>query len=101
MWAAGAVDDVFGSTELLEEYPVAKREPMASTPPPARRTADVPTSPTWWAPVMVGLMLVGLVWVVVFYITQERFPIPQLGRWNLGVGFAFMMAGFMMTTRWR
>ena len=50
---------------------------------------------------MVGLMLLGLLWVVVFYITREQFPVPQLGRWNLAVGFAFMMAGFMMTTRWR
>lgn len=74
---------------------------IASTPPPTRRTADVPTSPTWWAPVMVGLMVLGLIWVVVFYITREQYPVPQLGRWNLGVGFAFMMAGFMMTTRWR
>lgn len=77
------------------------RDKTASTPHPARHTASVPTSPTWWAPVMVGLMLVGLLWVVVFYITQERFPLPTLGRWNLGVGFAFMMAGFLMTTRWK
>lgn len=77
------------------------RKKMASTPPPERRTAEVTTNPTWWAPVMVTLMLLGLIWVVVFYITQERFPIPSLGRWNLGVGFALMMAGFMMTTRWK
>jgi len=50
---------------------------------------------------MVALMVVGLLWVVTFYITQERFPIPSLGRWNLGIGFALMMAGFGMTTRWR
>lgn len=76
-------------------------KPMASTPPPERRTADVPTSPSWWAPVMITLMLIGLFWVVVFYITQERFPVPSLGRWNLGIGFGFMLAGFMMTTRWK
>lgn len=77
------------------------RDKAASSPPPERRTADVPVSPHWWAPVMVTLMLIGLAWVVVFYITSERFPVPALGRWNLGVGFAFMMAGFMMTTRWK
>lgn len=77
------------------------RNKKASTPPPATRTADVPVSPTWWAPVMVGLMLVGLIWVVVFYITQERYPVPGIGRWNLGIGFALMMSGFMMTTRWK
>lgn len=78
-----------------------REKKIASTPPPTRRTADVTTSPSWWAPVMVGLMLVGLLWVVIFYISREQYPIPQLGRWNLGVGFGFMMAGFIMTTRWR
>ena len=50
---------------------------------------------------MVGLMIVGLIWVVVFYISSEQYPIPSLGRWNLGIGFALMLAGFGMTTRWR
>jgi hypothetical protein len=51
---------------------------------------------------MLGLMIVGLVWVVTYYISGvHQFPVPQLGRWNLGVGFGFMMAGFLMTTRWR
>jgi hypothetical protein len=34
-------------------------------------------------------------------VTREQYPVPQLGRWNLGVGFALMLSGFMMTTRWR
>jgi hypothetical protein len=50
---------------------------------------------------MVGLMVVGLLWVVVFYITSERYPVASLGRWNLGIGFALMLGGFGMTTRWR
>ncbi len=76
-------------------------QPMASTPPPERRTAEVPASPSWWAPTMIALMLIGLLWVVVFYITQEKYPIPAIGRWNLGAGFGFMLAGFLMTTRWK
>ena len=31
----------------------------------------------------------------------HQYPVPQIGRWNLGAGFALMMAGFLMTTRWR
>ena len=27
--------------------------------------------------------------------------VPALDRWNLGVGFGLMLAGFFMTTRWR
>ena len=58
-------------------------------------------NPGWFVPVMLGLMLIGLVWVVTFYITQEQYPIESWGRWNLGAGFALMMAGFAMTTRWK
>lgn len=58
-------------------------------------------NPRWWAPVMVGLMVVGLVWIVVFYITQQAYPVPRIGLWNLGIGFAIAMVGFLMTTRWR
>ncbi|HET8600071.1 MAG TPA: cell division protein CrgA [Segeticoccus sp.] len=43
----------------------------------------------------------GLLWVATFYITQGSFPVGALGYWNLMIGFALMLAGFLMTTRWR
>ncbi|WP_409484206.1 cell division protein CrgA [Arsenicicoccus dermatophilus] len=58
-------------------------------------------SPRWWAPLMVTLMIVGLIWVVVFYLSQTAYPIPDLGYWNLGIGFGLMLIGFAMTTNWR
>ncbi|WP_226347199.1 cell division protein CrgA [Agilicoccus flavus] len=58
-------------------------------------------NPRWFVPVMVGLMLIGLVWVVTYYLTQARFPVEAWGNWNLGAGFGFIVAGFLMTTRWR
>jgi hypothetical protein len=58
-------------------------------------------NPPWFVPVMLGLMLAGLVWVVTFYITSGGFPIPGVGYWNLIIGFSLMISGFMMTTRWR
>jgi hypothetical protein len=50
---------------------------------------------------MLGLMLVGLLWVVTFYITAGAYPIPKVNYWNLIIGFALMISGFLMTTRWR
>ena len=60
-------------------------------------------NPGWFLPVMLGLMLLGLLWIVVFYITAGglRLPIPGIGNWNLAIGFALILAGFAMTTRWR
>ena len=58
-------------------------------------------NPSWWAPVMVGLMVVGLLWVVVYYLTGYTYPVESWGNWNLGAGFGFMLVGFLMTTNWR
>ncbi|STD14894.1 putative septation inhibitor protein [Dermatophilus congolensis] len=55
----------------------------------------------WFVPTMLGLMLIGLVWVVVFYLSSYKYPIESLQNWNLGIGFAFIMAGFLMTTQWK
>jgi len=46
----------------------------------------------------------GLVWIVVFYVTAQTglgLPVPAFGQWNLLVGFLLIIAGFIMTTRWR
>jgi len=76
------------------------RKQAAFTPPAARSNARKP-NPRWWVPVMLGLMVVGLLWIVVFYITQTSYPIPKIGNWNLAIGFGLLLAGFGMTTRWR
>lgn len=55
----------------------------------------------WFMPTMLGLMIFGLVWVVLFYLSAGQFPIASIGNWNLGIGFAFIMAGFLMTTQWK
>ncbi|MEJ5914597.1 cell division protein CrgA [Pseudokineococcus sp. 1T1Z-3] len=65
----------------------------------ARRPAG--PNPTWWVPVMVGLMLLGLVWIVVWYVSENQLPVPGIGSWNLVAGFGIILAGFLMTTRWR
>jgi hypothetical protein len=76
------------------------REKRAYTPPAKPKKAKV-GNPPWFVPVMLGLMILGLIWVVTFYISGQQYPVQAWGRWNLGVGFGLMMAGFAMTTRWR
>ena len=64
-------------------------------------TDGIPLSPVWWAPVFTTLMIVGLLWIVVFYISGATYPIPKIGQWNIAVGLGTMMVGFLMTLRWR
>jgi hypothetical protein len=60
-------------------------------------------NPSWLMPVMLGLMILGLLWIVTFYLTAGtyRLPIPGIGNWNLAIGFALILAGFGLTTQWK
>ena len=70
------------------------------TPPPTR-SAKKRVSPRWVAPLMVGLFLVGIVWLILFYVSNNAIPVSALGNWNLLVGFGFIVAGFGVSTQWR
>ena len=58
-------------------------------------------SPSWLAPVMVANFLIGLIWIVIFYVSQTRFPISGIGAWNMIIGFSFIAVGFSLATKWR
>lgn len=58
-------------------------------------------SPRWLVPVMLASFLIGLAWIVVFYMSGTNYPIPNLGAWNMLVGFGFIGVGFTLATRWR
>ena len=66
-----------------------------------RGPREAAPNPVWFKPVMIGFMLLGLVWVLVFYLSNQAFPIPGIGAWNLVIGFGIAFIGFLMTTRWR
>ena len=60
-------------------------------------------NPRWLVPTMLTLFIVGVLWVVTFYLTSGglRLPIPALGQWNIAAGFAFILVGFGLSTRWK
>ncbi|MGH8868514.1 MAG: cell division protein CrgA [Actinomycetes bacterium] len=77
------------------------RRKTTYTPPPTTSPADMP-SRAWVAPLMVSLFVLGLLWIVVFYITQgDLWGMSALGNWNLAVGFGFITGGFIVSTQWR
>lgn len=73
------------------------REPnsAASTP------RDQAPNPVWFKPIMFGFMLVGLLWIITFYVSAGALPIPGINASNILIGFGLMFVGFLMTTRWR
>ncbi|MCT2019840.1 cell division protein CrgA [Kocuria marina] len=66
-----------------------------------RRSTDYQPTPLWYKVVMIGLMILGLLWIITYYLFQGMVPIPGISVWNLVIGLGFMLAGLIMTTRWR
>ncbi|GAA2721136.1 cell division protein CrgA [Cellulomonas aerilata] len=75
------------------------RKKTAYIPPPGQAAAPK-VNPRWLVPVMLGLMVLGLLWIVATYLLNAEYPVPGIGQWNLLIGFALIIAGFALTTRW-
>lgn len=76
--------------------------------PAARATATGPTgkalapSPTWYPVAICTVLLLGLAYIVVYYMAGERVPVMQdLGGWNFAIAFSLMIAGLGLAVRWR
>ena len=77
--------------------------PLRSAAPAARALAP---SPSWYPIVMAAVLLIGLAYMVVYYLTSSgtspHVPImTSLGAWNFAVGFGVMLLGLVMAVRWR
>ena len=76
------------------------RKKPAYTPPP--RSARSRVSPAWLAPTMVACLVLGLAWIALFYITNGTLAgMSALGDWNMVIGFALIIGGVVLATRWR
>jgi hypothetical protein len=52
---------------------------------------------------MLGCFLIGLVWIVVYYVIGQDITVPlltDLAQYNLVVGIGFMAVGFIYATHW-
>ena len=78
------------------------RRKAAYTPP---QTAPKTTSriPSRMIPIlMCAFLLIGLAWIVVFYINGQNMRfMDALGNWNLVIGFGLLAVGFGFATKWR
>jgi len=81
--------------------PESKGRPQKKTPAPAAKAKPTGPNPSWWAPVFITLLVLGLLWIVVFYVSSGAYPVAAFGYWNLVAGFGLLLVGFAMTMRWR
>jgi hypothetical protein len=51
---------------------------------------------------MLASLLLGLVWISLYYVTGGSNPLQSwAGAWNLVIGFAFIIVGVGLATKWR
>jgi Cell division protein CrgA len=77
------------------------RKKAVYTPPPSRSPKRA-VSPPWLAPTMIVTFVLGLAWIALYYVTQADMPVMRsLGGWNLVIGFALIVSGVILATRWQ
>ena len=77
------------------------RKKQVYTPPPTR-SSKKKVSPVWLAPAMLACLLLGLAWIVLYYLTSGSLSwMAPLGAWNLVCGFGLIVAGVILSTQWR
>jgi Cell division protein CrgA len=81
------------------------RKKKVYTPPtdirPAVNAANKKPSPTWLPVSAVVLIVFGITWLVVYYLSEQQYPVEAWRYWNLAVGFGCMVASLGILSRWR
>jgi hypothetical protein len=96
----------FGLPNPIEELAV----PESRSRKKAKQQAQ-PSSPSreprrigggrWVLPVMLTLLIVGLLWIVVFYLAGSEIPgMESLGYWNLAIGMGMILLGLITAMKW-
>jgi hypothetical protein len=88
-----------------------RKKPQSSTARPLSTTSSAAAraaapSPPWYPIAMTVVLVVGLAYLVTYYLTSNGTSphigfMAHLGPWNFAVGFGIMIAGLVMAVRWR
>jgi len=74
--------------------------PPTDVAPRVTRVSRKPSS-VWVPATGVGLIVVGIGWLVIFYLSQGVYPVASWGYWNLAIGFGAMVSALALLARWR
>ncbi|WP_276320655.1 cell division protein CrgA [Phytoactinopolyspora endophytica] len=63
---------------------------------------DTSASGRWVVPTMLTLLILGLVWIVAYYLLREEIGfMDAMGGWNLVIGMGMITGGFITATQWK
>ncbi len=88
----------------VEKKKLADRS--ATTEAEKHNPVVAPGSRAWVVPTFITVGLLGVLWLVVFYITSAvnifiPFFSDTLGSWNVLIGMGLMAASFALATLWK
>lgn len=95
-----------GRKEAAEKKKQARQQEAATDRADRRRRQpSLGTGRAWVVPTFATLGLLGVLWLVVWYVTTATgVPIPfmaTLGGWNMLIGMGLMAAAFGVSTLWK
>lgn len=86
--------------KAAEDKAVAARKRQAKASSSPRKAAL--ENRAWVAPTFITVGLLGVLWLVVYYIASPYIPfMADLGGWNVLIGMGLMTASFALATQWK
>jgi hypothetical protein len=69
---------------------------------PKQKRIKAPASRRWVPPTFIAVGLLGVVWLIVYYVAGQMIPLmSDLGNWNILIGMGLMAAAFGIATLWK
>ena len=66
------------------------------------KKVKAPSSRRWVPPTFIAVGLLGVAWLIVFYVAGSSIPLMSaLGNWNILIGMGGMAAAFGIATLWK
>jgi hypothetical protein len=80
--------------------------PLRVSSSTASTTRQLRPSPAWYPIVVAVLLVLGLAYMIVYYLTASgtspHVPVMgDIGAYNFAIGFGVMLLGLIMAVRWR
>ena len=96
---------IFESAQPLDPLTDSEQSQAKNRATMDERRAEKKAAPvdrSWVPKVFVPLFLLGVLWLIVYYIAGNQIPgISNLGDWNILIGMGLMAAGFGVATLWK
>ncbi|MDR1853262.1 MAG: cell division protein CrgA [Propionibacteriaceae bacterium] len=91
--------------EADEKKKLTKSEERAKKRAEKAKAAAAPGKGGWVVPTFITVGLLGVLWLVVYYVTASAgIYVPwmsDIGGWNILIGMGLMAASFVLATFWK